>query len=207
MTAVAAGGMAGEPAVGHTGERLTKDEAFDIVRRAARAMITGENAVMANALRKRAHELLGRDSESLNERMFIRILKDAHDAEIIDLRRRGDDYEVALPAEVAPVSEQLNRAAQAHASAQSAATPASPVLRGMGPRGIPSRGGRGMSRGAPPPELLSLGVVEEASAPVIVPSAPAAAPAEVAAEEAPARKSRGQRGGSRPAAGPVRPTR
>jgi uncharacterized protein (TIGR00288 family) len=196
---VAAGGMAGEPAVGHTGERLTKDEAFDIVRRAARAMITGESAVMANTLRKRAHELLGRDSESLNERMFIRILKDAHDAEIIDLRRRGDDYEVALPAEVAPVSEQLNRAAQAHASAQSAATPASPVLRGMGPRGIPSRGGRGLGRGAPPPELLALGVVEEPAAPVAVTSEPVAAPAGEATEEAPARKPRGPRGGARPA--------
>src|SRR6185503_974804 len=93
---------------------------------------------------------------------------------------------------------QLNRAAQAHASAQSAATPASPVMRGMGPRGIPSRGGRGMSRGAPPPELLSLGVVEEQKAPAVAASVPESAPV-AQMEETPAKKTRGTRGGGRPA--------
>ena len=44
-----------------------------------------------------------------SDRMFVRILKDAHDNGIIDLRRRGDDFEVARAAEAAPVAEQVAR--------------------------------------------------------------------------------------------------
>ena len=152
--------------IGRGGERLTRDEAFDLVKRAARALIQGDSSAPASTLRRKAFELLGRDSESLSSRFFDRVLRDAHDADLIDLRRRGDDFEVALPAAVAPVAEQLNRAAAAHAPA--AAPAASGQLRGMGPRGIPSRG-RG-ARGGPPPELLMVGVVETpAPAPVPVP--------------------------------------
>ena len=164
--------------IGRGGERLSRDEVFDLVRRAAASMIKGDSVVAASALRQRAFELLGRDSETLSDRFFNRVLRDAHDSDIIDLRRRGDDFEVALPAPVAPVAEQLNRAAAAHAAA-SPAPAAAPTLRGMGPRGIPSRG-RG-ARGGPPPELLMVGVVETAPpppAPVIeAPPAPPAAKA------------------------------
>jgi hypothetical protein len=160
--------------IGKSGERLTRDEAFDLVRRAATAMVQGDAAVPASSLRRRAFELLGRDSESLNERFFNRVLRDAHDADIIDLRRRGDDFEVALPSQVAPVAAQLNRAAAAHA-APVVTAPAAPALRGMGPRGIPAKGRGG--RGAPPADLLLVGVVE---------TPPAAAPATVAVAEAPA---------------------
>ena len=160
------------------GERLSRDEVFDLVRRAAASMIKGDSVVAASALRQRAFELLGRDSETLSDRFFNRVLRDAHDSDIIDLRRRGDDFEVALPAPVAPVAEQLNRAAAAHAAA-SPAPAAAPTRRGMGPRGIPSRG-RG-ARGGPPPELLMVGVVETAPpppAPVVeAPPAPPAAKA------------------------------
>ena len=90
-------------------------------------------------MRQQAFELLGRDSESLTERNFIRILKDAHDGEVIDLRRRGDDYEVAVAPQVAPVSEQLNRAAAATAPAPKAPA-AAPVPRGMGPRSAGTAG-------------------------------------------------------------------
>ena len=148
--------------IGRGGERLTRDEAFNLVKRAAAAMVQGDGAVAASALRRKAFELLGRDSESLSDRFFNRVLRDAHDADIIDLRRRGDDFEVALPAPVAPVAEQLNRAAAAHSPAPSAPATAS-VLRGMGPRGIPAKG-RG-ARGGPPPELLMVGVIETAPAP------------------------------------------
>jgi len=55
-----------------------------------------------------------------------------------------------------------------------------------------------MSRGAPPPELLSLGVVEEQKAPAVSASVPETAPV-VQMEEAPAKKTRGTRGGGRPA--------
>ena len=164
-----------EDDIGRSGERLTRDEAFDLVKRAARALIQGDSAVPASTLRRKAFEVLGRDSESLSSRFFDRVLRDAHDADLIDLRRRGDDFEVALPAPVAPVAEQLNRAAAAHAAAAVAPATA-PQPRGMGPRGIPARG-RG-SRGGPPPELLMVGVVETASSPVQAPVAePAATPA------------------------------
>jgi uncharacterized protein (TIGR00288 family) len=170
--------------IGRSGELLKKEEAFDLVRKAAAAMIQGENSVPASALRRRAHEILGRDSETLSDRFFNRVLRDAHDADIIDLRRRGDDFEVALPAQVAPVAEQLNRAAAAHAAP--AATTSSPAVRGMGPRGIPAKG-RG-ARGAPPADLLMVGVVQKAvSAPV--PAAAASTAPEVAA---PAAKGRGR---------------
>jgi uncharacterized protein (TIGR00288 family) len=166
--------------IGRSGERLTRDEAFNLVKRAAASMVQGDRAVAASALRRKAFELLGRDSESLSERFFNRVLRDAHDADIIDLRRRGDDFEVALPSVVAPVAEQLNRAAAAHAPAASAPA-AALVQRGMGPRGIPARG-RG-ARGGLPPELLMVGVVETAPpapAPVTAePEAPASAAAPI----------------------------
>jgi len=197
--------------IGLSGERLTRQEAFDLVKKATVALVSGDNAVAARAVRVKAFETLGRDSESLSERNFERILKDAHDQEVIDLRRRGNDFEVSLPAAVAPVSEQLNRAAAAHAAAAAAAAPATPpVPRGMGPRGAPARGGRRAPSG-PPPELLLVGVVEHApetsssgaATPEATPSAatsavdsaaPAAAKAEGATDAAETPKSKAKRG-------------
>jgi uncharacterized protein (TIGR00288 family) len=150
--------------IGIGGERLTRQEAFSLVGRAVAALTSGDRAVPASRVRQQAFELLGRDSESLSERNFIRILKDAHDGDVIDLRRRGDDYEVAVAVQVAPVAEQLNRAAAATAPPPKPST-APPVPRGMGPRGAgPGRRGPA-GRGAPPPDLLLLGVVEEAAPP------------------------------------------
>ena len=100
-------GGSGNP--GTAGERLTRDEAFDLLRRAVATLAQNDHSVRASIVRDRARELLGRDSESLSERNFTRILKDAHDADVVDLRRRGDDFEVAR-AEAAPsVSDQLAR--------------------------------------------------------------------------------------------------
>jgi hypothetical protein len=145
--------------IGVGGERLTRDEAFDLVRRAVESLVTGDEAVRASAVRAKARELLGRDSESLSDRNFPRILKDAHDNDVIDLRRRGDDFEVARAVDAEPVSDQLARSAAANAPAPSTA-PVAP--RGMGPRGV--AGPRGRARpGAPPPELLAIGVVGPAS--------------------------------------------
>ncbi len=157
--------------IGLGGERLTRDEAFDLVRRSAASLVQGDTAVPASALRRRAFELLGRDSESLSDRFFNRVLRDAHDADIIDLRRRGHDFEVALPSQVAPVAEQLNRAAAAHATSTAAANPATPVMRGMGPRGSAKGRGRGA---APPADLLMVGVIETKSAAPAQPAAEAA---------------------------------
>ena len=61
------------------GERLTRAEAFDLVRRTVADLAPGDESVRASEVRRRARQLLGRDSESLSDRMFVRILKDAHD--------------------------------------------------------------------------------------------------------------------------------
>ncbi len=140
--------------IGATGIRLTRDEAFDLVKRAVGSVATEDKAASASKVRTAARALLGRDSESLSERNFTRILHDAHDADIVDLRRRGSDYEVAPAIASAPVDKQLEAAATANAPAPK---PVVPAARGMGSRGI----GRGsMARKLEPPaNLLSVGVV------------------------------------------------
>jgi uncharacterized protein (TIGR00288 family) len=161
--------------IGSGGERLTRAEAFDLVRRTVNDIVPGDDTVRASDVRRRARQILGRDSESLSDRMFVRILKDAHDEGIIDLRRRGDDFEVARAAEAPPVAEQLARTEQAAVAASSPPPSMSaPAPRlGMGPRGAgPGRAGPRGRPGAPPPGLLSIGVVEDV---------PAAAPPRVEA--------------------------
>ena len=166
--------VAAEP-IGVTGERLTRDEAFDLLRRTVAALTSGDVAVRAGVVRAKARELLGRDSESLSDRNFPRVLKDAHDNDVIDLRRRGDDFEVARVSEAESVAEQLAKSAIMNAPAPAATVP---VPRGMGPRGGVSSRGRGGRPAAPPPDLLSIGVVGPSSGAVVVaPAAPAPAPA------------------------------
>jgi hypothetical protein len=109
--------------------------------------------VRASDVRDRARDLLGRDSESLSERNFIRILKDAHDADVVDLRRRGDDFEVARAESAPSVSDQLAKAQPAAAPRSAdAGLPARLSLRGRG------SGGRARPSSLPP-ELLSVGIV------------------------------------------------
>ena len=142
--------------IGASGLRLTREEAFNLVRRAVAA--GGSASVRASQVRATARELLGRDSESLSERNFLRILQDAHDADIVDLRRRGSDYEVAPAAAAPPLSDQL-----ASAEPPRVVAPVAPAPMGMGARGGgTARRGRGaIGRvGAPPAHLLSVGVVE-----------------------------------------------
>jgi uncharacterized protein (TIGR00288 family) len=193
----------GGEGTGVSGERLTRNEAFDLVRRAVETLTTDdEDTTRASAIRQRAREILGRDSESLNERMFIRILKDAHDAGVIDLRRRGDDFEVARAAEAAPVADQVARADAAAAPVRPTVAPG-PRL-GMGHRG---GGGRGRARlDGPPPELLTVGVVEEPTSAATVLDEPAPAldeqqtvPAELpnVTEEAASEPAARRRGGGR----------
>src|SRR6185437_10956028 len=172
VTAAPAAGAA----PGASGERLTRAEAFDLVRRTLEDLSPGDAPVRASDLRRRARQLLGRDSDSLSDRMFIRILKDAHDAGLVDLRRRGDDFEVARAADAESVAEQLAKREEHAVAASKPATPSAATTRlGMGPRGgggrVGARGaaGRAGRPGAPPPELLSIGVVE-VEAPASAPS-------------------------------------
>ncbi len=180
--------------IGSSGLRLRREEAFDLVRRAVGS--NGGAPIRASQARATARELLGRDSESLSERNFIRILQDAHDADIVDLRRRGDDYEVAPAAPATPVSDQLTIAEVPRVVTP---TPASPT--GMGARGAPPARGRGRGPigarvGIVPPDLLSVGVVETsrpAPEPVIsesVPNLPLTGEDALSVAEAPARPAR-----------------
>jgi uncharacterized protein (TIGR00288 family) len=168
--------VAGAPAdngdvIGTGGLRLTREDAFNLVRRA----VQESGPARASQVRAAAREILGRDSESLSERNFLRILQDAHDANLIDLRRRGADYEVAPAAAETPVAEQLAAAEPPKVTAPSA--PSMPT--GMGARSAPARGrGRGpigARVGTPPANLLSVGVVEtsrRAPEPIFMESVP-----------------------------------
>jgi hypothetical protein len=139
--------------------RLTRDEAFDLLRRAVESLVSDDSSVRASAVRARARELLGRDSESLSERNFPRILKDAHDADILDLRRRGDDFEVARAESAPSIGEQLAKAQPAPPKPAEGGVPARLSLRGRG------SGARGRLPSILPPELLALGVVQSPSPP------------------------------------------
>ncbi|GAC1648558.1 MAG: hypothetical protein NVS4B3_04320 [Gemmatimonadaceae bacterium] len=148
--------------IGTSGERLTREEAFRLVGRAVAALTRdAADAARASEVRRVARELLARDSESLSERNFTRILRDAHDADVIDLRRRGDDFEVARAADAAPVAEQLRTLDDATAAVASTLSQQSgPPRRVLGPRGIPGRGrGLGTRAASLPPGLLSIGLV------------------------------------------------
>jgi hypothetical protein len=198
--------------IGVTGMRLTRDEAMDLVHRAVTQATTGGAIARASDVRRAARDILGRDSESLSERNFTRILKDAHDADRVDLRRRGDDFEVTLATAAAPIAEQLGAAEQANAPAPREAAPATP--RGMGPRGAGSRMRPGAKTAPPPLDLLSVGVVDidepvaaasvtppaatPAAAPAAAPAPAATAPAQPAPEAAPA-PARGRKSGAKKA--------
>ena len=189
--------------IGTSGERLTRSEAFDLVRRAVESLVQGEDATSASAARQRAFELLGRDSESLSIRNFERILQDAHDASMIDLRRRGNDFELARAADAAPITDQLKSVDQAHAAAAAASAPPPPP-RGMSHRGVAPRGmgGRGKGLTAPSAELLMVGVVgPRAAAPAVAEiHAPIVAHAVAAAAvsvESPAAKDSGRKPASK----------
>ena len=167
--------------IGTSGMRLTRDEAFDLMRRAVAQLASKGGGTRASDVRATAREILGRDSESRSERNFVRILKDAHDSDIIDLRRRGDDYEVRPAVVAAPIVEQLGAAAIANAPAPAPSGP--PAPRGMGTRGGGGRPGRG-AKPALSPDLLSVGVVDydaPISAPVKTQAATTPAPAAPAA--------------------------
>jgi uncharacterized protein (TIGR00288 family) len=181
-TAVPSGAAAapvsrGDSSIGVAGIRLTRDEAFSLVRDAVAALATGDDAAPSERVRQKAFTLLGRDSESLSERNFARILRDAHDGDVIDLRKRGDAFEVASVTGVASVADQLEvkEAALKAAAAQEKAANTVVVPRGMGHRGAPARGGRGGFGGKPgaPPNLLLLGVVDDTPAAPAVESKPA----------------------------------
>jgi len=204
---------ASDDGIGVSGTRLTRDEAFDLMRRAVEYIATHGGNTRASDVRRVARELLGRDSESLSERNFTRILKDAHDSDIIDLRRRGDDYEVRPAVVAAPIVDQLGAAAIANAPKPPANAP--PAPRGMGPRGVGARGRHpGPKVAAVPIDLLSVGVVDydtpavsSAATPAVVAPADEAVAVATPAKPARGRKSTAKKGVTRApkAAAPAKP--
>jgi uncharacterized protein (TIGR00288 family) len=167
MPAPSRAATASDSSIGVGGIRLTRDEAFSLVRDAVAALVSQDDAVSSERVRQKAFALLGRDSESLSERNFARILRDAHDADVVDLRKRGDAFEVAAAATAPSVADQLQvkeAALKAVADKARAATTPS-VPRGMGPRGAPARGGRGGFAKTAPAKLFLVGVVDDAPPP------------------------------------------
>jgi hypothetical protein len=179
-------GTAVAESIGTSGERLTRSEAFDLVRRSVESLVQGEETTSASAVRQRAFETLGRDSESLSSRNFERVLQDAHDAGMVDLRRRGNDFEVARAADAPEIVEQLKSADNAIKAAAALNAPPAPP-RGMSHRGVaPRGGGRGRALGAPSADLLMVGMVPRTGAAAAATPASTPAPASPAAAEAPA---------------------
>jgi hypothetical protein len=156
---------AGENAAGTSGDRLTRGEAFDLLKRTVADLVRDDESIRASVVRARARQLLGRDSDSLSDRMFVRILKDAHDEGIIDLRRRGNDFEIARATESGSVADQLAKHEKVAIAQSQPPASAVPTQRlGMGPRGGGGRNRSGARPGlpsAPPPELLAVGVVDQ----------------------------------------------
>jgi uncharacterized protein (TIGR00288 family) len=171
-----------DESIGTEGLRLTRDEAFKLVSSAVEAVASGDEPVPSETVRAKAHALLGRDSESLSARNFARILKDAHDAGLLDLRKRGEAFEVTAVSGAPSIADQL---ADAEAAATPVPTASAPAPRGMGVRSAPSRGGR-PGKPSLPAGLLLLGMVDEPA-----PSKSAEPAAEATdSEEKPAPKSR-----------------
>jgi uncharacterized protein (TIGR00288 family) len=163
-----------DASIGASGIRLTRDEAFGLVRDAVAAVTSGEDPVPSETVRAKAFALLGRDSESLSDKNFARILKDAHDAGLLDLRKRGEHFEVTAVSGAPSIADQLKVAEAAHTPA---VTPSAPAPRGMGVRSAPARGGRPGAKPMIPSGLLLLGMVDEPT------PAPAKTEAESVAEK------------------------
>ena len=147
-----------DESIGVEGIRLTRDEAFTLVRDAVAAVASGDSPVSSEVVRAKAFELLGRDSESLSARNFGRILKDAHDGGLLDLRKRGEVFEVTAVDGAVSIADQL---AVAEEAATPAKAPTTPAKRGMGVRTAPGRNGRQAAKPAVPAGLLLLGMVDE----------------------------------------------
>lgn len=174
-----------DASIGAEGLRLTRDEAFDLVRRAVADVATGDAPVAAERVRVQARALHGRDSESLSDRNFTRILKDAHDAGLVDLRKRGESFEVTAVSGAASIADQL---AVAEAAATPAVAPSAPAPRGMGPRSAPGRNARPGAKTGIPAGLLLVGMVDEPAAPAPVVTEEAPAPTKGRARKAAAEK-------------------
>jgi uncharacterized protein (TIGR00288 family) len=190
------GGGGGEDGRRRSGFSLA--ETFGVLKEALRRLGGGES-VKADELREAMVELQGAEAEPLDPGRFPKLLRQAHDAEIIDLSKEADgDYAVRLRAEAAAAAASERPAAridQAPSEEEldppmplSSAPPppySHPRTGGPGaPAGVPSRSARFRrgSRGGRPvaPDVPKVGVVEvDPNFRPRVERAPAASPPQV----------------------------
>jgi uncharacterized protein (TIGR00288 family) len=135
-------------------EGLTLARAFDLMRRALSEL---PSPVGHEALRLRMSALLGRQDPLLDANRFSRLLRQAHDAEIADVRKIGDEvYEVVARGVEAPVVVAGAPALVSESGVAEARTPLTPA-------DIAARGGIRFRRGsrlpAAPPAIQMVGVV------------------------------------------------
>src|SRR5579885_748628 len=146
-------------------------EAFALLKQALSRLGGAGQPVDAEALRETMVELKGEEAEPLEPERFPKLLRQAHDAEIIDLSKEPDGaYEVRLraAAEAEPAAAAEARGAEAEETGgePELAAPAAPgqPAPAAGVAGIPSRSARFRrgSRGprVPPPAIPKVGVVE-----------------------------------------------
>ena len=211
--------------------RPTREERLDGVLTLARAFQLMSQAlsefrspVGQEALRLRMVAMHGREDSLLDAGRFPRLLRQANDAEVADVRKVGDDdYEIALQRQ--PTRAALPPAREAvldsGSGGEPAAEPAAPATRENGQRlGLRfRRGSRGPTRAGeipligvvsiePPPELES---PEPMNVGPADPEAPADKPARAPRPRrkrttaAPAAASAGAEAESTPAPGPKRP--
>jgi uncharacterized protein (TIGR00288 family) len=148
-------------------------EAFNLLKQALSRLGGGARPVDAEALRETMIELKGEEAEPLEPERFPKLLRQAHDAEIIDLSKEPDGaYEVRLRA--GPEAGPAGAAAEVRAGAAeetggepepvASAAPGAAGQPAAAAGGIPSRSARFRrgSRGprVPPPAIPKVGVVE-----------------------------------------------
>jgi hypothetical protein len=134
-------------------EGLTLARAFDLMRRALGEL---PSPVGHDTLRLRMTALHGRQDPLLEPDRFGRLLRQAHDAEIADVRKIGDDeYEVVARGVEAPVPGPAAPGAAAESPTEARIQPA--------PADAAARGGIRFRRGsrlpAAPPAIAMVGVV------------------------------------------------
>jgi uncharacterized protein (TIGR00288 family) len=141
------------PAAGRPTEGLTLARAFDLMRLALSEL---PSPVAHEALRNRMTALHGRHDAMLESGRFARLLRQAHDAEVADVRKISDhEYEVVgRGIEPAPAGP----SGLAAPPTQGVVALVTPSGDGSASRGVRFR--RGARVGAPPPVIPMIGVVQ-----------------------------------------------
>ncbi|MEO8140792.1 MAG: NYN domain-containing protein, partial [Gemmatimonadota bacterium] len=142
---------------GRRSESLTLARAFELMRSALAEL---PSPAGHEALRNRMAALFGRQDPMLDAERFPRLLRQAHDAEIADVRKVGDEEFEVVARGVEPAAPQLSLAMP---SAGEPGNGAGPLPPGASSDASAARGGirfrRGSRPAAAPPAIAMVGVV------------------------------------------------